>query len=421
MFDRGFIDDPYPVYARLRAAGPLNWAGEFRGGAWLLNRYADVAAALRDTRLSSARSHMLTAQLPQEERAWFAAFDRTFAKWMLFLDAPEHTTLRRLMNKGFKPSMLERMRPRIERIVHDLIDAVEGQTHVDFMRDFAHPLPALVIADMLGVHASRWDDFIAWSDAIADFLGGPRPSLLAAHAAREGLIQLTEYFGAVLPERRVRKGDDLMSLLIRLEEEDGVLGAEELLAQCSLLFFAGHETTRNLHGNGLLALKRHPEQWARLERDRSLMQGALKELLRYDSPVQFATRIVAEDHMLHGRELKRGQLVACLIGSANRDPAQFSDPDRLDITRNEGSHLAFGFGLHACIGAALSYLEADIAFNALLDRMPDLELFDGPSSWSSNPAFRGLTSLPLAARGSRRRPAEASTPGHDMHGIATPA
>jgi hypothetical protein len=395
MFSAEFIRDPYPTYRQLQAAGPIHWTPDFLGGAWLLPHYATVLTALRDLRLSSRRSDRITKQFAEEQRAELAEFNRIFARWMLFLDEPEHGTLRRPLNKGFQPRMLERLRPCIERTVDALLDAVVDAGEMDFMRDFAHPLPALVIAEMLGVDTIDQRDFIAWSDAIAAFMGNPRSTFETAQRAQRSLVAVTEYFRALLPKRRQTQGEDLISLLIRLEENGDVLTAEDLLAQCSMLLFAGHETTRNLLGNGLLTLLNHPGEWAKLKRDPSLMRNALKELLRYESPVQFISRSITQDFEWHGVSLKQGQAVVSLIGAANRDPDQFSDPDRLDITRKEGAHLAFGFGPHVCIGAAVSYLEAEIAFGAVIRKMPELHLLNHTPDWDLNFGFRGLRSLPI--------------------------
>lgn len=394
MFDTTITSDPYPAYARLHESAAIHWSDTFVGGAWLLPRYENVAAALRDGRLSSRRVHLITGRYGAQARAELAGFESTFTRTLLFLDATEHAGLRRLMDCGFKPSVLEAARPRIARIAHELLDRVASRGETDFMADFAHPLPALVIADLLGVDPGRQREFIAWSDDIAALIGNPQASMETAYRAQTSTDKLIEYFRSVLPERRERPGDDLISLLIRVEEDAQLIDEESLLAQCVILLFGGHETTRNLLGNGLLALLPHGS-WHQLAADRSLMAGALKEILRYDSPLQFVTRVATEDFVLQGREIRQGQRLAMLIGAANRDPARFSDPDRFDIRRREGPHLAFGHGPHACIGAALSTIEGDVAFNALMDRLPGLRLSAAAPQWSPNPAFRGLARLPV--------------------------
>lgn len=396
MLGPDFLTNPYPTYAYLRSAAPVLWSDDFIDGAWLLTRYEDVSNALRDPRFSAKRSHIYVGQFPEEFHGELAEFDHHLEKQVIFLDPPEHSRLRRLMNHGFTMPIIQSLRPRIEKKVKALLDKVIDQGEMDFMRDFAHPLPVIVIAEMFGVEEEDQSDFIAWSDDCSNFIGSPQPTLELARRAQASMGSLVSYFASVLPERRKQMGDDLISRLLHAEEEGVIMTDEELLAQCSLFFIAGHETTRNLLGNGLLALLQHPEQLALLKENPQLMKSALGELLRYESPIQFTGRIATEDIQLGGQEIKQGQPVFLLIGAANRDPERFTDPDELDITRKEGSNLAFGYGPHVCIGATLSYLEAETAFTILLDRLPDLRLVSETVDWNPNPGFRGLRSLPLA-------------------------
>jgi len=331
MFGSDFITNPYQIYNHLRAAGPLHWADKFRSGAWLVPRYADVLAGLHDTRLSSQRSHNLTAALPSEAQSEFTTFNKIFSKWMLFLDPPQHSRIRKLLNKEFTPHMIQRLRPRIQEIVNTLLDHAAGNREMEFMSEFSNPLPVRVIAEMLGIPVEDQKDFQIWSDDLANFFGNPSGTVEAARRAQESLINLTEYFRALLPERREHKGEDLVSLLLRVEEEGEVLTNEELLAQCTLLLVAGHETTRNLLGNGMLALLQHPDQYERLRQNPSLMASAVREFGRYDSPVQFSGRASIADFSWHDQEIKKGQTVILLLGSANHDPEKFSAPEKLDI------------------------------------------------------------------------------------------
>jgi len=396
MFDSNFITDPYRAYTYLRTAGPLHWIDKFRNGAWVVTRYADVLTGLHDARLSSQRSHTLTAALPRDVQSEFATFNQIFSRWMLFLDPPEHSRIRKLLNKEFTPHMIQRMRPRIERVVNSLLDEVIGKSEMEFMTEFANPLPVRVIAEMLGIPSQDQRDFQIWSDALADFFGNAAASVEAGRRAQDSLINLTEYFRALLPERRANKGDDLVSLLLRVEEEGEMLTGEELLAQCTLLLVAGHETTRNLLGNGMLALIQHPDQFAKLKDDPSLMNLAVHEFARFDSPVQFSGRAATEDFSWHDREIRKGQTVILLLGSANRDPEKFSEPEKLEISRDEGMPLSFGHGTHFCIGAALAYTEAEIAFATLLERASGFRMLDDAPAWRPNMSFRGLNRLPLA-------------------------
>ncbi len=396
MFDANFIANPYRAYSFLRGAGPLHWIAQFRNGAWIVPRYADVVAGLHDARLSSQRSHNLTAALPRDVHGEFTTFNQIFSKWMLFLDPPEHTRIRKLLNKEFTPNMIQRLRPRIQHVVDTLLDNVATRSEMEFMAEFANPLPVRVIAEMLGIPAEDQKDFQIWSDDLADFFGNVSSSVETGHRAQNSLVSLTEYFRALLPERRAHKGDDLVSLLLRVEEEGEVLTGEELLAQCTLLLVAGHETTRNLLGNGLLALLQHPDQFARLRENPALINSAVREFARFDSPVQFSGRAATEDFSWHDREIKKGQTVILLLASANRDPEKFSEPQKLDISRDEGVPLSFGHGTHFCIGAALAYTEAEIAFTTLLERASDLKLLDDVPAWRSNMSFRGLSRLPIS-------------------------
>ncbi|HKP83826.1 MAG TPA: cytochrome P450 [Pyrinomonadaceae bacterium] len=396
MFGPDFISNPYRTYQHLRTTAPLHWADKFRKGAWLVTRYADVLAGLHDPRLSSQRSHTLTAALPSEAQSEFATFNQIFSKWMLFLDPPHHSRLRKLLNKEFTPNMIQQLRPRIQHAVNTLLDQALGKTEMEFMTEVANPLPVRVIAEMLGIPSEDQRDFQTWSDDLADFFGNSTATVEVGRRAQTSLINLTEYFRALLPKRRENKGDDLVSLLLRVEEEGEVLTEEELLAQCTLLLVAGHETTRNLLGNGLLALLQHHDQLATLRQSRSLMSLAVREFARYDSPVQFAGRAATEDFSWHGQSIVKGQTVIFLLGSANHDPQKFSEPERLQISRDEGMPLSFGHGTHFCIGAALAYTEAEIAFTSLLDRTSSLKMLDDAPAWRANSGFRGLSRLRVA-------------------------
>jgi cytochrome P450 len=353
-------------------------------------------AALHDARLSSQRSHTLTAALPPEVQPEFATFNEIFSRWMLFLDPPEHSRLRKLLNKEFTPNMIQRMRPRIQQVVNSLLDDMGGKSEMEFMTEFANPLPVRVIAEMLGIRGEDQRDFQIWSDDLAHFFGNATGTVEIARRAQNSLVNLTEYFRALLPERRAHKGDDLVSLLLRVEEEGEALTGEELLAQCTLLLTAGHETTRNLLGNGLLALLQHPDQFTKLKENPALINSAVREFARFDSPVQFFGRAATEDFSWHDQEISKGQTIILLLGSANHDPEKFSEPEKLEISRDEGMPMSFGHGIHFCIGAALAYTEAEIAFTTLLERTPGLRLLDEVPAWRSNLSFRGLSRLPLS-------------------------
>lgn len=337
------------------------------------------------------------------ERQELCPFQRLFSRAMLFLDAPDHTRLRQVLNAGFRPAALRAFAGTIEQMTAGLIEQLAGVEEFDFMESIARPLPAMVIARLLGMDAENQPDFLAWSEDLAAFIGAPDPAAALKRRAQVSLLKMAAAFEAMLARRKAQDTDcsqpqqrDLIGHLLYAEADGKIEAGAELLAQCAMLLFAGHETTRNLLGNGLHALLSHPEQWQRLQQTPELLPNALRELLRYESPVQYTGRRVATDMMLHGRQLRRGDLVVALIGAANRDPARFRNPDELDITRREGSHLSFGHGPHVCIGAALTLMEAEIVFRAILRHWPALSLIDAEPQWNGNPVYRGLASLRVA-------------------------
>ena len=390
--DDAFIHNPYPAYQALRDAGPLHWSTEFFGGAWLLTRHADVDMVLRDPRFSAQRTGGWVTDREQQ-RGELAAFQQLFARAMLFVDAPDHGRLRKVLNVAFKPAALQALVPFVEQTVEQLLDAVAAQPRFDFMQAVARPLPTRVIARMMGLEDADNAEFARWSDDLAAFIGAPLASHAQARRAQASLLAMGRYFEDLIAQRRLRPGDDVVSRLLQAQADGEVLNHAELLAQCAMLLFAGHETTRNLLGNGVHALLRHPAQWQRLLHEPALIPGAVRELLRFDSPVQYTGRRVTTALVLHGQTLRRGDLVVPLIGAANRDPARHPQPDVLDIAGRDGGSVSFGAGPHVCIGAMLTRMEAEITLRALLRRCPDLQLADPAPQWVPNPAYRGLQHL----------------------------
>ena len=389
-----FKANPYPAYRRLRESAPLHWTDSF-GGAWLLPRYADVVNAMRDRRLSARRSYLLVNRLPKEDRKELAQLNRIVSNFIFFIDSPQHSRLRKPLETIFTPVALETMRPCIQKIADSLLDKVQEKGEMEFMHDFAYPFPISVIANFLGVPSEDLDRLIAWSDDFILFQG-PKPTLELARRAQNSLIAITEYFRKLLAEHSHWGGKtSIFSLLNGFEDEDGGMPLEEILAQFSMLIIFGHESTRYFLGNAVLALLQHPQKWEMLKRDPSLVPNAVRELLRYESPVQSVVRLATEEFTLHDRFIKPGQFVISLISSANHDPAQFTNPEILDITREYRSHLAFGYGAHFCLGAALAYMESEIALNCLLNRMPNLKLASDIPDWNLRIAIRGLNSLPV--------------------------
>lgn len=401
MLDISFLPDPYPAYRALREAGPVVWRDDIFQGAWILTHHADVALALKNPVFSSQRTAGWIKRIGGQkevagsirESVAVDTFQRLFGGAMVFLDGDDHRRLRKAMAAGFHPSRIRSLRPHIEMLTDELLDPLEGTGSFDFMASVGRLLPSRVIGRLLGVDRKDETAFLAWSEDLARFIGALQPSATQLSAARNSLLQMVRYFEALLPARRQQPGDDLVSRLLLAQDARQIQPNGELIAQCAMVLFAGHETTRNLLGNGLYALLSHPLQWDRLQADPGLMTSALQEMLRFDSPVQYTGRRVTTAIALHGKMLRRGDLVLALIGAANRDPACFSEPDVFAIDRSDGSHLSFGSGPHVCIGAGLALLEGDVVFRALMRRWPTMRLDSSSIRWNSNPGLRGLQEM----------------------------
>jgi pimeloyl-[acyl-carrier protein] synthase len=377
-----FREDPYPLYRYLLAAAPVQWSDVL--GAWTLARYADVVEVLTDPRYSADRT---SNSAPPE--------GYQFAKSMLVSDPPDHTRLRALVQKAFTPRMIEQLRPRIISIVRELIDRiVERGGRFDLIEDLAYPLPVVVIAELLGVPPTDRATFHDWSADVAASLD-PLVSSEMAERAMKSRNALHGYFRSIIAERRRAPKSDLISALVAVEERGESLTEPELVVMCNLLLIAGHETTVNLIGNGMLALLRNPDQFERLRAVPELIGSAVEELLRYDSPVQLTGRIVSEPLTIGGQAIAAGDWVLPLLGAANHDPAQFAEPDKLDLARTPNPHVAFGRGIHFCLGAPLARVEGQIAIAALVQRFPKLSLAGHPVR-RAQITLRGLKSLPLS-------------------------
>jgi cytochrome P450 len=301
--------------------------------------------------------------------------------------------LRNLASKAFTFKAVEALRPRIQQIVDELLDRIEEKGSLDVIWDLGYPLPVIVIAEMLGVPAEQRDTFKRWSDDIVANLGAMNSEATVQQGLKSA-IEMAGYFRTIIAERRRDPKDDLVSALVAAEERGDALSEEEVIATCILLLAAGNETTTNLIGNGTLALLRNPDQLELFRGHPALAESAVEELLRYDGPVQVTARVALEDIEIDGKTVKEGQIATCALAAANRDPAQFANPDVLDITRKENRHIAFGFGIHFCLGAPLARAEAQIAFPALLRRFPRLALAGEPE-WNGNFILRGLKALPV--------------------------
>jgi hypothetical protein len=387
--DPRFLADPYPHYRRLRERRPV-WRSPI--GFWVLTRHAEVAAVLRDPRFG----HDFDGT-PRERAAMLAEpIFRSLGLSMLVRDPPDHTRLRGLVAKAFTARRIETLRPRIAALVEELLDRVAPLGRMDVIADFARLLPVLVICDLLGIPEEDRPRFLTnyrFSARALDPMPMSRGELDQANAIT---LRNRSYFEAIFERRRNHDGDDLITALLHVRDEhDGRLSHDELAANIGLLFMAGHETTTHLIGNGLRALHRHPEQWGRLKANPALAANAVEELLRFDSSVQLTTRKAFEDVTLpEGTRIRPGEVVLCLLGAANRDPAVYADPDRLDIERPGVRPLSFGGGIHHCLGAQLARIEGEIAFRRLAKRLPGLVLEDiEHPSWRPTITLRGLTQL----------------------------
>lgn len=387
-----FKANPYPFYEMLRANAPIfHWD---QWNIWFLTAYEDCIAVLKDNRFG----HEILNYMTREELGFpepdpqFAPFMEMNRGWMLFRDPPTHTRLRMLVHKAFTPRMIENLRARIQAITDQLLDLVQAKGQMDIIADLAVPLPVTVIAHMLGVPLSDQETFRAWSRDLAGTLEFTDSQEVYQRGTR-ATVAFSEYLRDLANQRRKQPQDDLMTALVQAEEQGDKLTESELISTCILLLVAGHETTTNLIGNGMLALLRNPDQLAKLKADPALIKLAIEELLRYDSPVQITSRTALEDIDLKGNLIRKGTQVSTMLGAANRDPQQFAQPDALDITREQNAHLSFSHGIHYCLGAPLARLEGQIAIQSLLGRMPELSLLDDNPPYRDTYVLRGLRAL----------------------------
>lgn len=387
-----FHADPYPIYDRLRFEEPVHRSFM---GTWVVTRYADVKAVLRDPRFCVEKIPKNIKEksyyLEQQQRDLNTLVQAT-SKWLLFLDPPDHTRLRGLVSKAFSSTVVERLRPQIQEIADELISKVRDTGFMDIISDFACPLPVNVIATMLGVPTEDRTRLNQWSDDLFNVLD-PLRSLEDYEQMNKVAMEFTDYFRNLIAERKKRPQEDLLSALIAAKDQGKKLSEDEILSVCMLLFAAGEETTVNLIGNGMLALLRHPDQMQKLKREPAIIQSTVEELLRYDSPVQLIIRVAIENVDIGGKIIQSGERVCLSLGAANRDPAQFYDPDRLDLIRRENSHLTFADGIHYCLGAALARAEGQIAINTLVQQLPDLKLSKDTLEWRKKITLRGLKAL----------------------------
>lgn len=392
LFSPAFREDPHGEFRAVRARGEVFYSLALR--AWWVTSYDAVREVLRDPRFSNdvrqfeAQARRIRRQIGDDEQR-LKSFENPS---MLDLDPPDHTRIRRLATHAFMSRYIASLEPRIDRIVGECLDRVGNERRFDVVDVLAKPLPAIVIAEMMGLPECDHAQFQAWSEDLIDGTAGG--GIEVAERARRSTIALLDYFRDVIEARRGSAGDDLIGQLIAAEEAGDKLNAEELYNTCLLLLVAGHETTTRLIGNGLYWLLKKPEQLARLRAEPELVANAVEEMLRFEPPVMATQRYVKEDMEFHGKRFKRGDNVFVALAAANRDPAANERPDEFDITRPKVNQVAFGYGIHLCIGAALARLEGRVAFTRLLERFPALSLAEEPS-WGTNPFFRGFDELLL--------------------------
>jgi cytochrome P450 len=387
--------NPYPIYSRLREQTPVVEVETV--GLWLVSRYDDVVFALKRPELfSSQRDPALIRRMVDPRLQQSPEFDLLNDMSIATVDPPAHTRLRKLINLAFTPRAINRLEARICELVRALLDKILPAREFDLIEALAVPLPVIVIAEMLGVDPARRADFKRWSD---DLMSGSRFAGELDDPTIERLIQsrreFVEFFREAIELRRRVPHDDLLGDLVRAEVEREVLSPNEVLTMAVLLMIAGNETTTNLIGNAMAEILEHPEQLSQLRADPALIPNFIEEVLRFRSPASMLVRTLTEELTLHGITIPKGETVALLVASANRDPEQFPEPDRFDITRERPAHLAFGYGIHFCVGASLSRLEAKIAFEELFRRLPPFSREPGPLDWMPNSSLRGLRSLRL--------------------------
>jgi cytochrome P450 len=392
------IADPFPIFARLRERDPVHWSE--RLGGWVLTRYRDVRMVLADRRFSADRISPYRDHLPPTQRTALQELMTTLGFWAVFNDPPDHTRRRALLSGLFSAGRIAALRPMIERVVEPLLARLAERSRFDLIADFAYPLPAIVIARIVGVPAEDIDQFKTWSDDLAAFVGSALATPDKRERAERGARDLAAYFRRMLHDHRARPREDALSALLAAEVDGERLSEEEIVASAMLLLFAGHETTTNLIGNGVLALLRHPDQMALLRARPELTPSAVEEMLRFDGPTQAMTRIAREEIAFSDtrgatRAVPAGARIFALLNAANRDPEIFPEPDRFLVERGSTRHLSFGIGTHFCLGAPLARLEAEIGIAALVRRFPDLVLADELLQWSDSLVLRGVRSLPL--------------------------
>lgn len=390
LLDPEVLANPYPLYRRLRSEDPVHWDPFLH--AWVVTRYADVITVFQKF---SADRTPTADQLASMGLEALTPLAKVMVKQMLFLDPPDHGRIRGLASRAFTPRRVEGLRGHIRDITETLLDAVQSKGEMDIIADLAYPLPAIVTAEMLGVPTSDWPLLTRWSADFAQVLGNFQHNPDNAAQVVKSLGEMVAYFREAIRENHRRPSNGLINAYLNAEVNGDRFTEEEVVANTIVTMVGGQETTTNLIGNGVLALLRHPDQLERLKADLSLIPSAVEELLRYESPSQHTARLAPEDIVLGGKQIRKRQAVIAVMGAANRDPERFSDPDRLDLGRQDNRHVAFAWASHFCFGAPLARIEGQIAFERLVVRMSNLALKPGTITWRENLGLRGLTALPV--------------------------
>jgi cytochrome P450 len=394
--DAGVLADPFPLYRRLQDEDPAHWSQELK--AWVLTRYDDVKQVCLDSAMSSDRLRPFFAALPSAEAARMTELIRIFTLWMVFRDPPDHTRLRRLASRVFHVRAMQALRPNVEALSAWLLERIGERESFDFIAEFAGPLPALVIMDMLGVPRTELERLKRLSDEMALIIGSARDTPAKYSRAEAATHEMADLFRSLIAARRAAPQRDLLSELVHIEENGDRLSEDELVATCVLLLFAGHETTTHHITNGLAALLRFPAELQKLRANPALAPAAVEELLRYDGPIGAQVRIVQEPQAFHGRQFKASERVFLMMNAANRDPRAYAEPDRVDLARHGVPHLTFGFGAHICLGFPLARLEGQVALPAVLARWRHIEPAPGRAQWMDSMVLRGMKAFPIHAR-----------------------
>jgi len=385
-----FLRNPYPAFQLLRASAPVL---KTEMGFWVASRYEDVIAILRDKRFGKCFVERIEHQYGSD--IWEQPVYSSMRNWMLVMDPPDHTRLRQLVARAFTPRRLKDLRPRIQQLVDDSLDSVQGRGKMDFLADFAYPLPVHVICDMLGIPVENRNWFFDGS-RVSGRLIDPTPMTPdELKEVNESHATQVAYFRDLFERRRKEPGDDITSELLSVANDGEKLSDEELIGNIILLFGAGHETTVNMLGNGMLHLLSNPEEWNTLKNDPSLVPNAVEEMLRFDSSVQMTGRVAFEDIEINGVTIPKGEQILTLLGAANRDPEQYDNPEKFKVNRQNVQPTSFGGGIHHCLGAPLARLEGEIALASLIKRLPNLRLADDEPDWRKTFTLRGLSRLPV--------------------------